>query len=109
MMGGTNLSSGLGQAVGHITSQNARTITNKVVVLFTDGMWNDGRSPILAAQDARNAGVIVHTVSVITSAQPDLQQVAAITGGMSFTTQNEAQLRAAFREIAASLQIVMIE
>jgi K+/H+ antiporter YhaU regulatory subunit KhtT len=48
-------------------------------------------------------------VSVITSAQPDLQQVAAITGGMSFTTQNEAQLRAAFREIAASLQIVMIE
>lgn len=109
MMGGTNLSSGLDQAVAHITSQNARTLTNKVVVLFTDGMWNAGRSPILAAQDARNAGVIVHTVSVITGAQPDLQQVAAITGGMSFTTQNETQLRAAFREIAASLQIVMIE
>lgn len=109
MMGGTNLSAGLDQAVGHITNQNARTLTNKVVVLFTDGMWNAGRSPILAAQDARNAGVIVHTVSVITGAQPDLQQVASITGGMSFTTQNETQLRAAFREIAASLQIVMIE
>jgi Ca-activated chloride channel homolog len=109
MMGGTNLSSGLDRAVQHITSNGARTLTNKIVILFTDGQWNAGRSPILAAQDARSAGVIVHTVTMLAGAQPDIQQVASITGGMSFTTQNEAQLRNAFREIAASLQIVMIE
>jgi len=109
MMGATNLSAGLDTSVAQLTGPNARTLTNKVVVLMTDGMWNDGRNPILAAQDARNAGVTVHTVTMLTNFQADLQQVAQITGGLSFTTQNEAQLRQAFRDIAKSLQVVMIE
>lgn len=109
MMGATNLSAGLDASVAQLTGPNARTLTNKVVILMTDGLWNNGRNPILAAQDARNAGVTVHTVTMLTNFQADIQQVAQITGGMSFTTHNETQLRQAFRDIAKSLQVVMIE
>ncbi|MCU0718936.1 MAG: VWA domain-containing protein [Pirellula sp.] len=109
MMGGTNLSAGLDRAVQQLTGPNARVLTNKVVILFTDGQWNDGRHPRLAAQDAKTAGIIVHTVSMLTQQQADLAEVAQITGGTAYTTQNEIELRNAFREIAKSLQVVMIE
>ncbi len=109
MMGGTNLSAGLDLAVNQITTQNPHTLTNKIIILFTDGEWNAGRDPVLAANDARDAGVIVHTVTMLTDFQPDIQQVANITGGMSYTTNSEVQLKQAFRDIAKSLQVVMIE
>jgi Flp pilus assembly protein TadG len=109
MMGSTNLSAGLDRAVQQLTGPNARSLTNKVIILFTDGQWNDGRHPRLAAQDAKAAGIIVHTVSMLTQQQPDLTEVATITGGTAYTTQNEIELRNAFREIAKSLQVVMIE
>jgi Ca-activated chloride channel homolog len=109
MMGATNLSAGLDLAVQNLTGSSARTLTNKVVVLLTDGEWNFGRNPILAAEDARAAGVTVHTVSMLTGFQSDLAQVASITGGRSYTTNNAAELRNAFREVAKSLQVVMIE
>jgi uncharacterized protein YegL len=109
MMGGTNLSAGLDRAVQQLTGPNARILTNKVVILFTDGQWNDGRHPRLAAQDAKAAGITVHTVSMLTQQQADLAEVAQITGGTAYTTQNEIELRNAFREIANSLQVVMIE
>ena len=103
------LSAGLDLAVQHVTGPEARAFSNKVVILLTDGEWNDGRHPLLAAEDARNAGVTVHTVTMLTQYQPIVEQVAHTTGGLAYTTNNEAQLRAAFREIARSLQIVMIE
>jgi Ca-activated chloride channel homolog len=109
IMGATNLSAGLDAAVAELTGPNARTLTNKVVLLLTDGMWNDGRHPLAAGADARDAGVTVHTVTMLTAFQPDIQQLAQMTGGLSYTTSNETQLRAAFREIAKSLQVVMIE
>ena len=109
MMGSTNLSAGLDRAVQVLTGPGSRALTNKVIILFTDGQWNDGRHPQLAAQDAKNAGITVHTVSMLTQQQADLAAVAQITGGTAYTTQNEVELRAAFREIAKSLQVVMIE
>lgn len=109
MMGGTNLAAGLDRAIQVVTGPGSRALTNKVIILFTDGMWNDGRHPRLAAQDAKAAGIIVHTVSMLTQQQADLEEVAQITGGTAYTTNNEEELRAAFRDIAKSLQVVMIE
>lgn len=109
MMGGTNLSSGLDKARIHLTSDDARALTSKVIILFTDGDWNAGRDPVLAAQDARDEGIIVHTVSMLTGYQPTLAQIAETTGGRSFTTANETELRNAFKEIAEGLQVVLVE
>ncbi|MBX3421216.1 MAG: VWA domain-containing protein [Pirellulaceae bacterium] len=109
MMGATNLSAGLDLAVARITGPQARPTSDKVVLLLTDGEWNEGRSPVLAAQDARARGVTVYVVSMLTGFQPVLQQVAQITGGQHYTTSNEAQLHQAFRDIASSLQVVLVE
>lgn len=109
MMGGTNLSAGLDRAVQILTGPNSRALSNKIVILLTDGMWNAGRDPVLAAQDANSAGVVVHTVSMLTSSQAILSQVSSITGGHYYVTQNEAELQNAFRELARSLPIVLTD
>src|SRR5690606_37225110 len=101
MMGATSLSAGLDRAVNILTtSPNATDFAGKVVILLTDGIWNDGPHPIDAAYDAKEAGVIVHCVLMLTDDQPDIRQVAEITGGRYYITQNEQELREAFRELA---------
>ena len=107
--GGTNLSAGLDRAVQVLTGTNARQLSNKVIILLTDGQWNAGRDPVLAAQDAAAAGIIVHTVSMITASQTTLTQVAGVTGGQYYVTTNQSQLAQAFRDIAKSLPIVLTD
>lgn len=110
MMGGTNLSAGLDLAVNQLNSGGGcRNLSNKVVILLTDGQWNEGRDPVLAAQDASKKGIVVHTISMLTNTQTVLATVANKTGGKSYTTTNETELRNAFKEIAAGLQVVMVE
>ena len=109
MMGATNLSAGLDRSVSVLTGTGAASFSNKVVILLTDGEWNQGRSPIDAANDARAAGVIVHCVLMLTADQPDIRQVADITGGRYYVTQNEAELRTAFQELARSLPVVLTQ
>jgi len=109
MMGATNLSAGLDRAVSILSAPAAGAFSNKVVILMTDGHWNDGRSPAAAAADARAAGIIVHTVTMLTQHQSDIAHVANVTGGRHFTTNNEAELKEAFRELARSLPIVLVE
>ena len=109
LMGGTNLSAGLDNAVSVLTGVTSNRFSSKVVVLLTDGQWNDGRDPTQAAYDARAAGVIVHCVSMLTQYQSDLEEIANITGGRYYGTSNETQLRAAFEEIARSLPVVLTD
>jgi len=109
MMGATNLSAGLDAGVAALTGPNSKNFTNKVVILFTDGEWNDGRHPIEAAYEARDAGIIVHCITFMTTDQADIQQVAEITGGRYYFTQNEAQLEYAFQELARSLPVVLTD
>ncbi len=109
MMGGTNLSAGLDRAVSVLKGTNSKSLSGKVIILMTDGQWNDGRHPSLAATDARAAGITVHVVSMLTAAQADLQQIADITGGKYYWTTNQTQLRAAFRELARQLPVVITD
>ena len=109
LMGGTNLSAGLDRAITVLDGTNSNTFSSKIIVLLTDGEWNEGRNPVLAAYDARAKGMIVHCVSMLTQSQPDLQQIADITGGRYYGTRNEAELRAAFSDIAKSLPVVLTD
>jgi Ca-activated chloride channel homolog len=109
MMGGTNLSAGLDAAVEVLEGTNGNNFASKVVVLLTDGEWNEGRNPINAAYDARAKGIIVHCVSMLTEQQAVLQQIADITGGRYYGTTNETELRNAFSAIARSLPVVLTE
>ena len=109
MMGGTNLSAGLDTAVAVLKGANSNKFSSKVVILLTDGEWNEGRDPMLSAFDARADGIIVHCVSMLTQSQPVLQNIADTTGGRYWGTNNEAELRTAFAEIANSLPIVLTD
>ena len=109
LWGSTNLSAGLDTAVQVLNGSNNNKFASKVIVLLTDGEWNEGRNPAAAALDARAQGMIVHCVSMLTTAQPILQQIAETTGGRYYRTSDEAELRAAFREIARSLPVVLTE
>ena len=107
--GGTNLSAGLDLAVQILTGSNGRILSNKIIILLTDGDWNAGRDPVLAAQDAAAAGIRIHTISMLTSTQAILTQVANITGGKYYATNDQAQLQQAFQDIAKSLPIVLTD
>lgn len=109
IMGGTNLSSGLDRAVAVLNGPTNNRFANKVIILLTDGEWNAGRDPVLAAYDARAQGMIVHCISMLTSDQTTLQVVAETCGGKYYGTRNEEELRNAFIEIARSLPVVLTE
>jgi Ca-activated chloride channel family protein len=107
--GGTTMSAGIDRAVSVLTGANSLPLSNKIIILLTDGQWNAGRNPVLAAQDAAAAGIRIHCVSMITSSQPTLTNVANITGGQYYATSNSAQLQAAFQDLARNLPIVLTD
>ena len=109
MMGGTHLSAGVDLAVSHLTGGQSSSFSNKIVILLTDGQWNAGRTPQQVGTDARNAGVVIHAVTMLTNLQNDVRQMAEMTGGRYYSTTNETELRDAFRELARSLPIVIVE
>jgi Flp pilus assembly protein TadG len=107
--GGTTMSAGIDRAVSVLTGANSLPLSNKIIILLTDGQWNAGRNPVEAAQDAANAGIKIHCVSMITSSQQTLTDVAGVTGGLYYATSNSAQLQTAFRELARNLPIVLTD
>ena len=109
MLGGTNLSAGLIQAISVLQGTNSNPFSSKVIILLTDGQWNEGVDPVTVAATARNAGIIVHCVSMLTSSQETLQQVATIANGKYYSTTNEIELRTAFQELARSLPVVLTD
>lgn len=109
LVGATRLSDGLDRAVQVLTGTGSQVQSNKVVILMTDGMWGDCRDPMLAAQDAANAGVTVHCVSMLTGTQDILTKIANLTGGRYYPTSDANGLRNAFRELAQTIPIVLTE
>jgi Ca-activated chloride channel homolog len=108
MMGGTNLSAGLDAARDVL--QKSRSMSNKTIIMMTDGQWNSGRQPTTAARDCQRLGIVVHTVTFLPrSDQRTMRQVAEITGGRHFHATNQQQLRDIFQELARSLPIVLTE
>ena len=111
IIGGTNISAGLDRGVEVVLdASTGRPFAFKVIILMTDGQWNAGRSPVAAAQDAANRNIVVHTITFSAGAnQADMQQVADITGGKHYHAPTRTELEEAFREIAFSVPVVLIE
>ncbi|MCC7419888.1 MAG: VWA domain-containing protein [Planctomycetaceae bacterium] len=110
MLGATNMAGGIDAGVQVLTATNVRPLAVKTMILMTDGLWNRGRNPVEAAQDARAAGIIIHVVSLLPNADsPDLDQIAKITGGRRYRASNAAELKAAFEEIARTAPVMLTE
>lgn len=109
MLGGTNMSGGIDRAVQILTSNSVRPLSKKIIVLMTDGQWNQGRDPVLAAQDAAAAGIVIHTVSFLSTDPGTMQTIANTTGGKHYQASDAATLNAAFQELARTLPVVLTQ
>jgi Flp pilus assembly protein TadG len=82
----------------------------KSVVLMTDGNQNRGINPAVVARQARDQGIIVHTITFSDGANEALmKQVADTTGGQHLHANTNEELIAAFDEIARTVQVLTIE
>ena len=110
IVGYTNIGAGIDLGRVVLNGLAARPLAAKTMVVLTDGIWNRGRDPALAAQEAANENITIHTVTFSSGANvSDMQKVAEIGGGQHYHAPDEAALRAAFREIARTLPVVIID
>jgi Flp pilus assembly protein TadG len=110
IIGATNMAAGIDKGVETLTSSSVLPYAQKVMILMTDGQWNEGRDPLQAAADARDKGVMIHVVTFLPEAKAaDAQSVATITGGLYFHANNQTELEAAFEKIARTLPVVLTD
>ena len=108
--GATNISAGIDAAVASLTGVGSRSYAFKTMILMTDGQFNTGREPWLAAEDAAAAGVEIHTVTFSDQAnQNDMIRTAQAANGRHFHAPDGAALAEIFREIASLPVAAIIE
>ncbi|TWT85610.1 von Willebrand factor type A domain protein [Posidoniimonas polymericola] len=100
--GNTDIESGMRKGLNTLlASASARPNADRIMIVMTDGNENVG-SAVAAASDCRTARVQVHTVTFSVEAnQTVMKEVASIGGGKHLHAETEAQLKAAFKELAA--------
>ncbi|MEM7476299.1 MAG: vWA domain-containing protein [Planctomycetota bacterium] len=88
-----------------------RAFALKTILVMTDGNHNRGPSPLQTVNTAIARDQQVHTVTFSAGANQSLMsQVAqATSGGIHLHADNGGDLAAAFRDIARSLAVVLVE
>jgi len=110
VQGRTAISAGIDNGILALTDRRARRYAVKTMVVMTDGLHNQGREPILSAQDAAQANITVHTVTFSVDADiRRMRDVAAAAGGKHFHAPDAAALEDIFREIASTLPVMLTE
>lgn len=108
--GRTAIGEGLRQGIRAITSNRARPLAAKTIVLMTDGLHNTGVEPAVIARQAASQDITVHTVTFSPGAdQSRMRQVARITGGQHFHADTAGDLSDVFREIARTLPVLLTQ
>lgn len=108
MIGATNMSAGMLAGLQVLQNYSANRPVNRVMILLTDGQWNDGADPLVTAQQLQQANIKVHTIGLlIGSMQATLAQISQMTGGLTFMAQNEADLDSAFEQLAKDLPVIL--
>ncbi|MEZ6116529.1 MAG: VWA domain-containing protein [Pirellulaceae bacterium] len=109
--GFTNIDEGIRKGIETLTDPTRiRPLAEKTMVLLSDGLANRGRNPKFAADEAKAANIVIHTISFGDDADKSkMQEVADITGGNSYHAPDAASLEAIFREIALTLPVLMTE
>jgi hypothetical protein len=109
--GATNIAAGMDSGILVLTNAaTARPFASKTMVVLTDGCPTAGRSPVLAAQDAKIKEITVHTITFGAATDEALMAAAAAAaGGKHYHAPDGAKLKAIFKEIALSLPVVLTQ
>jgi Ca-activated chloride channel homolog len=108
--GGTNLYAGLQSAINLFSSTDDGTPWNKVIIVFSDGQWNQGSDPLNLVSQALTAGITIHTVGLLPQANNyTMQQLPAQTGGQFYYATSGAALIAAFQKLAQTIPVILTQ
>lgn len=108
--GQTCISAGIEEGITVLTGNKTRPFAVKTMIVMTDGIHNLGTEPIVPAQQAANLGIVIHTITFSSDADIQrMQEVAAATGGQHFHAPDAQELIRIFREIAATLPVLLTE
>lgn len=88
-----------------------RAFAAKTVIVMTDGNHNRGPSPDSTVATAVSRGQQVHTITFSSGANQNLMRRVAqsTTGGLHIHADDSDDLAQAFRDIARSLAVVLVE
>ncbi len=110
VIGATAISSGIDEAITLLNNSSRAAYAEKVIVLLTDGDWNTGYDPVVAAETAAANKIVIHTVAFGSGAGASvMQEVAEVSGGVAFNAPGDAELSEAFRDIARSIGLTYTE
>lgn len=106
----TNISGGIDDGRTIINRGRNRDFVEKTMIVLTDGLQNRGRAAHLAAQDAADEGITIHTITFGRDAdRTAMDRVATIGRGRYFHASTGSELEAVFREIALTLTSIITE
>jgi hypothetical protein len=104
--GNTNIDSGMILARATLTGPSARPLANKIMIVFTDGVYT-GADPVPEGAAAAAMGITVHTITFSNGAnQAHMQAVATAGHGQHYHAPDPAALEAIFRELAGTITIL---
>ncbi|MEO1998459.1 MAG: VWA domain-containing protein [Planctomycetaceae bacterium] len=98
--GATNIGQGIRDSIEVLRDQG-RPFAARSIVVITDGRWNTGPNPIIAAQEAAAMGITIHAVTFSFEAdQATMQAMAEAAHGKYWHAPDGETLMEIFRTIA---------
>lgn len=108
--GATAVGLGMRQGISSFNDPLRRPFAFKSMIVMTDGNHNFGVNPLTVVQEAKQRGIVVHTITFSRGANQSLmRQVADAGDGIHLHANTDAQLIQAFKDIANQLAVVLIE
>jgi uncharacterized protein YegL len=104
----TNIGGGIDLGLSVVLNDAGSGLTQKVIILLTDGYHNTGTDPRSAARRAKDNGVVIHTVTFGWYADQSLmREIALTTGGEFRHAPDGGTLSDVFRELALVRKVVL--
>ena len=104
--GRTDIEAGIKEARVHI-QRESHDIRKRVVIVLTDGKYNEGFNPAIEALKCGDDGMIVHTITFSSEAnKADMIETAAAGRGEHYHAPDDVLLRDIFKRLAASLSVL---
>ena len=106
----TNIGGGIDMGRSILLADPAASMTEKVMIVLTDGHHNTGTDPLAAATRAAGDGITIHTITFGWYADKVLMgQVAAITGGSTHHAPDGTALSEIFRDLALNRKTILTQ
>jgi hypothetical protein len=106
--GNTAISAGIDEGIKVLTGTKTRPFAVKTMIVMTDGIHNLGPEPVLSAQNAAKSDIVIHSITFSDDADiKRMKDVAAATGGQHFHAPTATELVKIFKQIAATLPVML--